>query len=277
MGSIREVHEGGIGMSRSTVTMGTAAVFVMALGMVLSACGGGTSSTSTTQPEGTTSSVELPTIAPTTTSTSASQGSATTTQPVTSTTQASTSTTTQTTTGPAGLTIGVTEGPYYVSNTAELTDGNLNYTDLPGDPIKLSGFVYGGVGDSTPLVAAKIEIWQADSSGTYHPNGNGDANNFGVDQLALRGYVLTDSSGHYEFTSIYPGIYPGRCRHIHVRASAASYGAVVSQLIVPALPGDSQTPETDQIAQALPDVNDLKFTTNNGVQEATFDFHLAGD
>jgi protocatechuate 3,4-dioxygenase beta subunit len=145
----------------------------------------------------------------------------------------------------------------------QLTDGNLNYAGLPGDPVKISGYVYGGVGSSTLLAGAKIEIWHADSSGAYHPNTNGDAGDFTPSELALRGYVLTDPGGYYEFTSIYPGIYPGRCRHFHVRASATRYGGVVSQLIVPALAGDSQTPQTDSIAQTLPDANDLTFTAND--------------
>ena len=89
--------------------------------------------------------------------------------------------------------------------------------------------------------------------------------------------MLADASGYYEFTSIYPGQYPGRCRHIHVIASAEAYGAIVTQLIVPSLPGDTSTPDTDQIAQSLPAVNDLQFVTENGVQTATFDFHLGGD
>ena len=50
-----------------------------------------------------------------------------------------------------------------------------------------------------------------------------------------------------------------------------------TQLIVPSLPGDTSTPETDQIAQSLPAVNDLQFVTENGVQTAKFDFHLGGD
>jgi protocatechuate 3,4-dioxygenase beta subunit len=171
----------------------------------------------------------------------------------------------------------VTEGPYYITGTAELTDGDLNYTDLPGDPIMVNGYVYGGAGDSQPLAGAKIEIWQTDDGGSYHPATNGDAAQFSASELALRGYVLTDEQGRYQFASIYPGIYPGRCRHIHVRASADSYGGVVTQFIVPAKTGDAITPEQDQIAQSLPAVNQLTFQTQNDVQASTFDFHLAPD
>jgi len=208
------------------------------------------------------------------TTTTASAGSSST----ASTASSSASTQATSASGDTGaLTVGATEGPYYVSGTAELVDGELNYTNLPGEPIKISGYVYGGVGDSTPLAGARVDIWHADSAGSYHPNSNGPATDYSPDQLALRGYVLTDAGGYYEFTSIYPGQYPGRCRHIHIIASAEGYGAIVTQLIVPSLAGDTTTPETDQIAQSLPAVNDLQFITENGVQAATFNFHLGGD
>ena len=151
--------------------------------------------------------------------------------------------------GADALTVGTTSGPYYISGTRELPDGNLNYTALPGDPLQISGHVYGGTGDSTALAGATIEIWQADDTGRYHPNTHGDAAAFRADELALRGYVITGADGAYRFTSIYPGIYPVRCRHIHVRVTAAGYGSLFTQLIVPAKEGDSQTPETDQIAR----------------------------
>ena len=179
-----------------------------------------------------------------------------------------------------GLTVGTGRGPYYVTNTAQLPDGNLNAARLPGDPIKVHGHVYGGEDMSTPLPGAKIEIWHANASGSYHPNAGGDASDFRADELALRGYVLADERGYYEFTSIYPGKYPGRCRHIHARAAQADFGGGVSittQLIAPAKEGDNRTPETDSIARALPPPNHLSFTEIDGVQAATFDFHLGHD
>ena len=175
------------------------------------------------------------------------------------------------------LTVGTTEGPYYISNTAELKNGELNYTGLPGERVGISGHVYGGAGDSGPLAGAKIEIWHSDSSGHYHPSANGDASRFQAGKLALRGHVLTDANGHYRFSSIYPGIYWGRCRHFHVKVSAAAYGAVTTQLIVPARPGDAMTPEEDSIAHSLPAVNLLEFVSKDGVLASSFDFHLGGD
>jgi protocatechuate 3,4-dioxygenase beta subunit len=172
-------------------------------------------------------------------------------------------------------TTGTGDGPYYVANTPELPHGNLNVARLPGETVRVDGYVFGGPTAHTPLAGAKIEIWQADASGSYHPNAPGDAAKVPPDQLALRGYVVSDASGYYQFSSIYPGKYPGRCRHFHVRASAAGHRGVSTQLIVPSLPGDDRTPENDPIALHLPAENHLQFVVRDGAREARFDFRLA--
>jgi protocatechuate 3,4-dioxygenase beta subunit len=174
-----------------------------------------------------------------------------------------------------GLTPTTTTGPYYISGTPQLTGGNLNYTSLPGTPMKISGYVYGSVDNTKPLNNAIIEIWQADNSGRYHPQAQGAANQFSSDQLALRGYVTTDAKGYYEFTSIFPAEYEGRVRHVHTRASATGYTPVVTQMIT-YLAGDKVTPQQDNIASELPACNMLKFTDTGGVRTSAFDFHLAG-
>jgi protocatechuate 3,4-dioxygenase beta subunit len=170
---------------------------------------------------------------------------------------------------PCGITAFTTEGPYYIPGTAALVGGNLNYTNLPGEPIKINGHVYSGEGTNNPLANAKVEIWQPDSDGKYHPQGNGPANRYTAEQLALRGYVLTDSKGYYEFTSIYPGEYEGRARHIHVKTSADGYTGVTTQLIAPK-DGDKVTAAEDSIARTLPRCHTLVFQKG----AATFDFHL---
>ena len=173
-----------------------------------------------------------------------------------------------------GLTPATTAGPYYISGSPLLTDGNLNYTNLAGTPMKISGYVYGGVDNTKPLVGAKVEIWQADNAGQYHPQAQGEAAQFGG-QLGLRGYVVTDAKGYYEFSSIFPAEYEGRVRHIHARASDGGYRPVVTQMIA-YQPGDKVTPQQDDIAADLPSCNMLKFTDAGGVRTSAFDFHLAG-
>jgi protocatechuate 3,4-dioxygenase beta subunit len=172
-----------------------------------------------------------------------------------------------------GLSVAVTEGPYYVSGSAALKDGNLNTTNLPGTPIQISGHVYEGLGNSKPVANAKIEIWHADGSGSYHPNNNGPIANYKTDDVALRGFVTTDASGAYSFTSIYPGEYTGRTRHIHFKIADGAK-ILTTQLIIPSLTGDKITFDEDSIAQGLPTCAVLKFDANAKPQAATFDFRL---
>jgi len=90
-----------------------------------------------------------------------------------------------------------TEGPYYVTGTAALIDGNLNAGKLPGDPIGIAGYVSGGTGKTTPLADAVVDIWHADGSGAYQRPSNGPAGGYSADQLCLRGHVVTDAKGYY--------------------------------------------------------------------------------
>jgi protocatechuate 3,4-dioxygenase beta subunit len=173
-----------------------------------------------------------------------------------------------------GLTVPAGPGPFYVSGAPELADGELNYTRLPGERIALVGHVYAGPDTSTPIPGAKVEIWQADSSGNYHPNASGDASVFAAGVVGLRGYVLADAAGAYRFVTIYPGSYPGRTRHLHVRATAEGFAGVVTQILVPARPGDYSSIGDDPIARALPPANQVVFTVEEGIPLAHFDFHL---
>lgn len=177
-------------------------------------------------------------------------------------------------TGPE-LTASTTRGPYYVSGTPELPDGNLNYAGLPGEPITITGHVYGKSDRAVPLVGARVEIWHCDSTGVYHPEGSGDASRYTREQIALRGFVVTDHEGAYRFTSIYPGAYRPRARHIHIAASAPGHKGVVTQLMLPAKPGDPVLPQDDMVARSLPPANFLTFTEREGTKSAEFDFYLA--
>lgn len=177
----------------------------------------------------------------------------------------------------SGLTQQVTQGPYYVTGTNELTDGNLNYDSLTGETIKVKGYVYAGETGTTPVAGAKIDIWHADDSGNYHPNSNGAASSYSDSEISLRGYVLTDENGYYEYTTIYPGEYTGRTRHIHTNTTADGYKGVITQLIIPSLEGDGMTADEDNIAQSLPAYNQVTFTTVDGVPTTTFNYRIAAN
>jgi protocatechuate 3,4-dioxygenase beta subunit len=173
-----------------------------------------------------------------------------------------------------GYTRAVTEGPYDVTGTNLLTNNNLNYDNLGGTPLVIAGYVYSGTDNKTPVANAKVEIWHADDSGSYHPNANGAASKYNPSQISLRGYVLTDSTGYYSFTTIYPGEYSGRARHIHVKASIDGYQPIISQIIM-SLPGDKMASTEDQIARALDSSCSAPSITNiNGVDQGFYNFWL---
>jgi protocatechuate 3,4-dioxygenase beta subunit len=172
-----------------------------------------------------------------------------------------------------GLSVAVTEGPYYVSGTSALQDGKLNTTNLEGTAIMVAGHVYEGLDNSKPLANAKIEIWHTDGGGAYHPNGNGDASKYKAEDVALRGFVTTDAMGAYSFSSIYPGEYTGRTRHIHFKITAGAK-TLTTQLIIPSLEGDKINFDDDTIAQGLPNCALLKFDPAAKPESASFDFRL---
>jgi protocatechuate 3,4-dioxygenase beta subunit len=61
--------------------------------------------------------------------------------------------------------------------------------------------------DCSPLADAVVDIWHCDATGNYSAEG----------ETYLRGAQVTNEGGVAEFTTIYPGWYPGRTVHIHAK------------------------------------------------------------
>jgi protocatechuate 3,4-dioxygenase beta subunit len=49
----------------------------------------------------------------------------------------------------------------------------------------------------------------------------------------MRGYQLTDLSGRYRLSTVVPGEYPGRTRHIHVKVTPPGGSELTTQLYLP--------------------------------------------
>ena len=119
--------------------------------------------------------------------------------------------------GPAGIASGrvscvlapeMTEGPYYIDGEKlrrDITEGK------PGTRLDLALKV---VDASTcrPISGAVVDIWHCDAGGVYSGFGAGSSN-----RSFLRGLQKTDAHGVAHFRTIYPGWYPGRTVHIHVK------------------------------------------------------------
>jgi protocatechuate 3,4-dioxygenase beta subunit len=103
----------------------------------------------------------------------------------------------------------MTEGPFYIPR--EKVRRNVREGE-PGVALALRL----GVVDSTscrPIAGAAVDIWHADAGGHYS-GFNEDAS---ASRTFLRGIQRTDATGIARFDTIYPGWYPGRAVHIHVK------------------------------------------------------------
>ncbi|MFE3176018.1 carbohydrate-binding protein [Amycolatopsis sp. NPDC059090] len=150
-------------------------------------------------------------------------------------------------------TIDQTEGPYFTPGSPErsvLVDGST-----PGTRLTVSGYVFGTA--CQPIGRALLDFWQADDNGAY--------DNVGYN---FRGHQYTNDLGEFKLTTIVPGLYPGRTRHIHVKVQAPNEPILTTQLYFPGEPRNN----TDTIfdPRLLMTVRDAP----NNAKEAAFDFVL---
>ena len=108
-------------------------------------------------------------------------------------------------------------GPLYRREAPWRT--RLCSTDEPGEPLSISGIVTDSV-DCRPIADATLDIWQTNARGIYsNLLGFGDPSN--PRAFNLRGRLMSDEAGRYQFESVIPGRYPlfwplTRPRHIHL-------------------------------------------------------------
>lgn len=144
------------------------------------------------------------------------------------------------------------EGPYFKPNSPQRS--SLREPGDPGTALTVSGYVFGL--DCQPIGDVLLDFWQADTQGAYDSVG-----------FRYRGHQFTDAGGAFELTTIVPGLYPGRTRHLHVKAQAPNQPVLTTQLYFPGEPRNN----TD----ALFDPALLMDVRQNGqVREASFDFVL---
>jgi protocatechuate 3,4-dioxygenase beta subunit len=117
-----------------------------------------------------------------------------------------------------------TEGPYYLDG--EKLRGNIR-EGKPGVLLTLRALV---VDASTcrPIRGAALDIWHCDAAGAYSAFGAGAAS-----RTFLRGIQQTDAKGVASFKTIYPGWYPGRTVHIHVKVHIDGNVVHTGQLFFP--------------------------------------------
>lgn len=113
----------------------------------------------------------------------------------------------------------LTEGPFFVDEKLNRSDIRTDPSDnsmVEGVPLVVT-FNVASIAQNAcnALGGATVDMWQCDAIGRYS-----DVQDRGGDlrgKKFLRGYQVTDASGKAQFTTIYPGWYPGRATHIHFK------------------------------------------------------------
>lgn len=132
-----------------------------------------------------------------------------------------------------------TEGPYFVDERLNRSDIRSDPTDglvKPGTRLNLAVVISRtNAGGCQPIEGAQVDIWHCDALGVYSDVDDPTFNTLG--KKFLRGYQLTDARGEAKFVTIYPGWYPGRTVHIHIKVRTAPQAqrgyAFTSQMYFP--------------------------------------------
>jgi protocatechuate 3,4-dioxygenase beta subunit len=148
----------------------------------------------------------------------------------------------------------LTEGPYFKPRSP--LRRSIVPAGAPGTRLTLSGRVLTTTGK--PIPRALLDFWQADARGAYDNAG-----------FRFRGHQFTDALGRYTLQTVVPGLYPGRTRHIHVKAQARTKPVLTTQLFFPGVPQN----RSDGIF--LADLLVRGWRIVNGRRVARFDFVLA--
>lgn len=128
------------------------------------------------------------------------------------------------------------EGPFYPEKSIEqqlYNDTNLHqkiagHEFAKGQMAIVEGVIKNRKGQ--PLANAVVEVWQACATGRYNHRLDGKNPSLLDNNFQFWGRTITGQDGHYAFTTIIPGKYPGRtARHIHFRVDADDYQRCTTQ------------------------------------------------
>ncbi len=94
----------------------------------------------------------------------------------------------------------------------------LTSKDEPGEPLIVSGTVFAPDG-KTPAPGITVYVYHTDAEGYYRKGANSS------DNPRIKGTMITNSEGKYEFRTIKPAPYPGggAAAHIHYVLSGKGY------------------------------------------------------
>lgn len=146
-----------------------------------------------------------------------------------------------------------TAGPFWFD--PELKRSDLT-EDRQGAPLDLRVNVVNADG-CAPIEGARVDIWQCDAAGLY--SGYADQGfRGGVDargETFLRGWQPAEAGGAASFRTIYPGTYPIRVTHIHLKVFLdGGANALTAQIYFPEEVTRNVYRGRDLYADSLPNV-----------------------
>jgi protocatechuate 3,4-dioxygenase beta subunit len=154
-----------------------------------------------------------------------------------------------------------TAGPfvYDLSNNPDMYRQDIREGNA-GIPLNLTLTIVNVNDNCNPIGNARVDIWHCNKDGYYSEFNNqngylGTQNHAG--ETFFRGIQLTNCDGQVQFTTIYPGWYPGRVTHIHFRVYLGATLSATSQMAFP------PTVTTTVYNTALYSAHGQNPTTNN--------------
>ena len=126
----------------------------------------------------------------------------------------------------------LTEGPFYFD--VDSIRGDLR-EDREGTLLRL-GIRVRDAGGCEPIENAIVDVWHCDATGLYSgfesasTGGPGGGSGPTDEETYLRGAQATNADGIVEFKTIYPGWYPGRTTHIHLKVHLDRTTLLTSQV-----------------------------------------------
>lgn len=115
-----------------------------------------------------------------------------------------------------------TEGPFYTPDTPKRS--SLIEPGSGAERLVLAGRVVDA--RCRPVADALLDFWHCDEHGEYDNKG-----------FRYRGHQHADAEGRFRLETIFPALYPGRARHIHVKVQPPGGRILTTQLY---FPGDSR-------------------------------------
>jgi protocatechuate 3,4-dioxygenase beta subunit len=168
-------------------------------------------------------------------------------------------------------------GPFPPMKFRTQADHDIDLTHVAGKTGKAAGKIIRVEGsimdaDCKPVRDAVVEVWQANHYGKY--NHEFDPN--GTDDPFFQGWAqaVTNEKGKYSFTTVLPGIYGRRTRHIHFKVARRGFHELVTQLY---FDGEERN-KTDALLNAL--THEEQMQVIRKLEDATnlplirFDIHL---